>query len=173
MNNFAELIDSRHSIRRFESREIDREILEKIVKLTLKAPSSKNLQPWNLVVVTDAALKEKLSEAKPANGTFVKYAPAAIVVLGDEQLSDCWVEDCSIAATFVQLAAQEYGLVSCWAQIRGRKRADGSPSEEFVCRTLGVDSHRVLCIIALGYADSQAKYVTHDDSLPSPKVKFL
>ena len=174
MNNFSELIDTRHSIRRFDERQIDSQTLETIVKSALKAPSSKNLQPWKLVVVTDPEIKNRLAEAKPANGTFVKYAPAAIVVLGDEQVSDCWVEDCSIAATFVQLAAQEFGISSCWAQMRGRKREDGSPTEPFVCKTIGADEkYRVLCILALGYAVPEARYVTHNDQLPSPKIEFL
>ena len=174
MKNFSELVNSRHSIRRFESRVVDKETLEIIVKSALKSPSSKNLQPWSLAVVTDRQMCEKLAEAKPANGTFIKYAPAAIVVMGDEQKSDCWVEDCSIAATMLQLAAQELGVSSCWVQIRGRKREDGSESEKFVCDVIGADpGSRVLCILALGYADSQARFVTHDDSLPNPKIKFL
>ena len=173
MNNFLELVDKRHSIRRFDERQIDSQTLETIVKSALKAPSSKNLQPWKLVVVTDEQTKNLLAEAKPANGTFVKYAPAAIVVLGDEQASDCWVEDCSIAATFVQLAAQSMGISSCWAQIRGRKREDGSPSEPFVCKAIGADEkYRVLCILALGYAAPESRFVTHSDELPNPKIEF-
>ena len=174
MDNFFDLVDKRHSIRRFDQRQIEQPILEQIVKSALKAPSSKNLQPWKLVVVTDPEIKNRLAEAKPANGTFVKYAPAAIVVMGDEQVSDCWVEDCSIAATVVQLAAQELGISSCWAQMRGRKREDGSSSEEYVCRIIGSDSkYRVLCILALGYAEPEARFVTHSDQLPNSKIEFL
>lgn len=45
-------IERRRSIRKFENREIPREILEKILTAGIKAPSAKNRQPWKFIVMT-------------------------------------------------------------------------------------------------------------------------
>lgn len=54
-------IENRRSIRKFDGREVPREMLEKIVAAGLCAPSAKNRQPWKFVVVTDNAKRDALS----------------------------------------------------------------------------------------------------------------
>lgn len=54
-------IEKRRSIRKFDSREVPREMLEQIVAAGLFAPSSKNRQPWKFVVATGNAKQEALS----------------------------------------------------------------------------------------------------------------
>ena len=77
-------------------------------------------------------------------------------MLGNSAETDMWVENSSISATFLQLAATANGLGSCWVQVRGRERSkDGSvpgTAEEYVKQLLGiVPGMSVLCLIALGY----------------------
>lgn len=48
-------IENRRSIRKFEEREIPREIVDKILTAGIKAPSAKNRQPWKFTVVTGSA----------------------------------------------------------------------------------------------------------------------
>lgn len=48
-------IETRRSIRKFEDREVPREIVEKILTAGIKAPSAKNRQPWRFTVVTGSA----------------------------------------------------------------------------------------------------------------------
>ena len=55
-----ETIARRRSIRRFQDREIARQDLEEILESGLKAPSSKNRQPWRYVVVQGDAKREML-----------------------------------------------------------------------------------------------------------------
>ena len=50
--NIIEAISKRRSIRKFSDREIDKDIIEKILKAGINAPSPKNIQPWKFVVVT-------------------------------------------------------------------------------------------------------------------------
>jgi nitroreductase len=66
-------------------------------------------------------------------------------------MSDVWIEDCSIAAIIVHLAAVSLGLGGCWIQIRNRRHDAESTSEEYVRKILGL-AHplRVLAIIAVG-----------------------
>lgn len=45
-------IGARRSIRKFQDREIPREVVEQILQAGANAPSAKNRQPWRFVVVT-------------------------------------------------------------------------------------------------------------------------
>ena len=75
-----------------------------------------------------------------------------MVVLGDTTKTDVWSEDCSIATIILQLAAEEYGLGSCWVQMRLRKDADGNLAEDNVRSLLDIPAHyAVLSIVGLGH----------------------
>ena len=81
----------------------------------------------------------------------------------DESVSDCWIEDCSIAATILQLTATSLGLGSCWIQMRGRADADGRPAEEHVARSSGwMSDLRVECVVSLGYPAEEKPPVAED-----------
>ncbi len=77
-----EAAETRRSIRKFKQEPLSKELLKEILEVSLKAPSSNNLQPWRIVVVEDPALKEKLQEAS-FNQSQVTSAPAVIVVYSD------------------------------------------------------------------------------------------
>ena len=51
------------------------------------------------------AMLEKLADSKEQGSSFVKDAALAVVVTGNPNDNDCWIEDGSIAATFMQLQA--------------------------------------------------------------------
>ena len=53
-------INSRRSIRRFSDREIPHDIICKIIESGIKAPSSKNRQPWKFMVIQGQAKEEML-----------------------------------------------------------------------------------------------------------------
>ncbi|MGI6538331.1 MAG: nitroreductase family protein [Caldicoprobacterales bacterium] len=50
----------------------------------------------------------------------------AIVVGIDEEKASTWVEDASISAAYIQLAAHSLGLGSCWAHVRERSCSEDS-----------------------------------------------
>jgi nitroreductase len=63
-----------------------------------------------------------------------------------------WIEDCSIACTFIQLAAESLGLGSCWIQVRGRKHSDTVSAEAYISELLDIPRGlHVESIIAVGY----------------------
>jgi len=149
---FLELLRKRRSIRQFESRPVDQSDIDILVEAMLRSPSSRGLNPWHFVVVTDNAVIKELSSSKPHGATFLKNAPLAIVVCADPTVTDVWVEDCSIASLNIHLAAADIGLGSCWIQIRERKFDDTLSSEEFVQKALDLgDGMRVEAIIAIGH----------------------
>jgi nitroreductase len=163
-------IRRRRSIRKYEQRPVEPELVAALEEAALRAPSSRNLRPCRFVSVTDRSLLARLSTSKASNAGFVSDAALAVVVCADSEASDCWIEDCSIAAAYVQLTATELGLGSCWVQIRGRAHADGRPAEEHVRENLSLpEDTRVLCLIAIGYP-AEDKQPTPDHKLPWEKV---
>jgi nitroreductase len=73
--------------------------------------------------------------------------------MADPEHSDVWIEDASIAATFMILTAQDLGLGSCWIQIRKRNHSVNISSEEFIKDLLGIPANlRILCLLAIGYS---------------------
>ena len=160
-----DLLRSRHSVRRYEPRDVEPALVDQLKEAMLRAPSSRNLRPWRFVFVTDRGKLRELAQAKSAYGAWLVDAPLGVVVCGQGSVSDCWVEDCSIAASYLQLTAASLGLGSCWVQIRARTHADGRPAEEHVREMLELpEDLRVLCIVALGYA-AETKAAVPADAL--------
>jgi nitroreductase len=149
---FLSLIQQRRSIRKFEPQPVEFEKVEKLVEAALRAPSSMGSNPWEFVIVTDRSVLEKLSKAKPHGATFLQNAPLAVVVCANPEKSGVWVEDASIAAVFIQLAAESLGLGSCWIQLRERMHDHGKTSGTYVSELLQIPKvMEVECIIAIGY----------------------
>lgn len=166
MENLHNLLINRRSIRRYTDQPIDGDQVKQILEAALMAPSSKSVRPWQFVVVEDKATMEKLGQCKPAYATSIASAPLAIVVCADAATSDAWVEDASIAAVFMQLQAQDFGLGSCWVEVRNRFDAVGEPSEEYVRQLLGIPAEMaVLCIISIGHKNEERKPINPDKLL--------
>lgn len=81
--NFQELSLTRRSINFFDpDKEVSQSLITRMVELASAAPSSFNLQPWNLMVLKDTDEKEKL-KALAWDQPKVVEAPVVIVVLAD------------------------------------------------------------------------------------------
>jgi len=149
---FVDLVRRRRSIRKYLERPVEPEKVDLLVEAALRSPSSRGLNPWEFVVVTDRGLLGQLSRAKTHGSSFLKGAPLGIVVCADPQKSDVWVEDAAIATTLLHLAAASLGLGSCWIQIRGRRHDDLCTSSQYVADLLGLPEGReVEAIVAVGY----------------------
>ena len=127
-----DLLYSRRSIRKYTSQSIEPEKIEKIIEAALLSPTSRNREAWEFVVVTDKVSLNALSVSKPGTAIMLSEAPLAIVVCGNPLDSDAWIEDCSIAAIIIQLAAHDLGLGSCWIQMRGRSFDGQVSSSEYI-----------------------------------------
>ena len=158
MDNFHELIINRRSIRKYTEQPIDPEHVKLILEAGLLAPSSKSGRSWQFIVVEDKEMLKHLGECKSNYATSIARAPLAIVVAADPTKSDAWIEDASVAATFMQLQAADLGLGSCWVEVRDRYRDDGVSAEEYVQSALGMpDTMPVVCIISIGYKDEERR----------------
>ena len=171
MSDFIELLRKRRSIRKFTRDKVAPETVELLIEASLRAPSSRGFNPWEFVVVDDDKLLAGLSRSKEHGSEFLRNAPLAFVVCADSSKSDVWVEDCSIAAIIVQLAALSLGLGSCWVQIRNRPHDGGRSAEEYIRELLSLPEYvKVESIIGIGHP-GETKVPVPAKDLQYEKVK--
>lgn len=159
---FGDVIEKRRSTRRFVDRKIDRDVIGRILGSAFRAPVAKNVHSTRFVVVQDRETLERISQMRDYGSQFLSSAAAVIVVAGVTTQTDCWRENCTIAASYIQLAAVDEGLASCWAHCFGRRREMDNPvsqtANDFLHSFLPLEeSCEVECVIGLGYADYTPK----------------
>lgn len=155
---FKELARIRRSHRKFTEEQVSPEDVKLILRAALMAPTSKSRRSWEFVVVDDKTDLEKLSDARDMGSQFLKGAPLAIVVLGNPEDNDCWVEDCAIATVSMQYQAADLGLGSCWVQMRGRGLSDGTTADEVLRGVLNIPQHlSALCVLGVGHKADERK----------------
>lgn len=168
-----ELLRKRRSIRKFTEQAVDQEKIDTLIEAVLRSPSSRGLNPWHFVVVTDREKIKALAHSKTHGSSFLAGAPLAIVVCADPEKSDVWVEDTSIASLILHLQAEDLGLGSCWVQIRSRPHDEQVTAESYVIELLGLDpAHNVEAIIAIGYKGEE-KDGRSGDSLLHDRVSYI
>jgi nitroreductase len=159
-----EIFYKRRSTRKFLDKKIEEDIVKKLLTAALLAPSSKGSRPWEFIVVDDPILLEKLANSKPHSASLLKHAPLAIIIAGDKLKSDVWVEDCSIASIFIQLAAESLGLGSCWVQINRRYFNDEITSNEYIHEHFNIPERlEVLSVVGIGYKAVERPPLTDGD----------
>ena len=147
-----DLLRERRSIRKFTDQKIEEEKLDILVEAVLRSPSSRSLNPWEFVVITDEDTIGALARAKTHGSSFLAGAPLAIVVCADPARSDVWVEDASIASLLLHLCAADLGLGSCWIQIRKRQHDNQTDSDTYVKNILDIGPDMAVeAIVAIGY----------------------
>lgn len=169
---FIDLLKTRRSIRKFQDRPIENEKVDVLIEAVLRSPSSRSINPWEFVVVTEPEKVVRLSKAKPHGAAFLKNAPLAIIVCTDPEKSDVWIEDAAIASIVLHLAATDLGLGSCWVQIRLREHDAQQTAQEYVAELLGLRKGMVVeSIIGIGYP-AEEKPGHPKSSLSYDKVHF-
>lgn len=155
---FKDLLAGRRSVRKYSERDVPREVVERLLRETLTAPSSRNSRSTRLLVVEDPATVARMAAMRDYGSGFLTGAPRAIVVLGDTAASDLWKVNAAISATVLQLACVDEGLASCWVHVEGRPRRkeepDGEQAADYLRTFLPIpEGCEPLCVIAFGYSD--------------------
>lgn len=170
--DFLDVLQNRHSVRRYSGEEISQSALLKILQAGLLSPSSRAICPWQLILVQKKDTLYKMSECREGAAKMLVNASAAIVVVTDKTKSDVWVEDCSIVMSNMHLMADSLGLGSCWIQGRMRNAADGQTTEAYLRKLLGYpDEFGLEAILSLGVPATHAPRRELSD-LPMSKVHF-
>ncbi len=157
--NFSKLVNDRQSCRDFNDKPLEKETLDKIIRLSMLAPSACNSQPWKMYVVTE---ENKLSEVAHTlqdmmMNKFTNKAKAFIVLselqatlkLGARLKFDRnhFVKyDIGQISAYITLAAESLGVGTCiigWINEKNLKKVISMPEEESCS-----------IVIALGYTDT-------------------
>jgi nitroreductase len=143
-----EAIHTRKSVRSFTDRDVEDEVLTRLLSAARIAPSAKNFQEWRFVVVRDPETRRRLAQA--ARGQeFVGRAPVVLACCAETdghvmtcgQL--CYPIDVAIAIDHITLCAAAEGLGTCWI---------GAFFEDQVKEILGIPPEiRVVQLLPLGY----------------------
>lgn len=156
MNPVVQAILTRRSIRKFEERDIPRDVLNMVLRAGYHAPSGHNLQTWRFTVVEDrekiARLKEAALAAAAENRVYC-YGfenPACVVLISNDERNPDGCQDASCAAENIFLAAHSYGLGSVWLNplMTLRKK---EPVKRLLDEFGVPENHVVWCMAALGY----------------------
>jgi nitroreductase len=146
--SLVDVVSSRRSIRRYEKREIPKDVLDKILEAGRQAPSAANRQPFHFIVVTNQELRKELSR-----GLFNRFIQdSAVAVVGcantSEILTAKWaVVDTSIALQNMVIEAWALGIGSCWI---------GDFKEDNVKQLLEIpDRWKVVALVSFGYPAEQ------------------
>lgn len=149
---FRRIIEKRKSVRSFSGKPVARDTLDYILSAGSLAPTSRNRRPCTFHLIEDKETLWKLSCAKQAGAAFAADAAAAVVVAADSEKADTWIEDSSIALTYMMLAAEEQELGCCWVQLHLRFSADGRDAQAYAREILGLPQNfRIVGFLALGY----------------------
>lgn len=153
-----DIIRQRRSIRKFTADAIEPEKIEILKEAALRAPTSKNSNAWEFIFIDDRELISALALSKPYGSKLLETAPLAVVVLADDTKTYAWVEDCSVASSFLMLTAQSLGLGNCWVQINGREHDETTSAETYVQQLLEIPSnYKILSVVAIGYSAQERK----------------
>ena len=160
---------SRRSVRKFRDEKVSDEDRKKLISAGLAAPSSMAKFPVELIITEDRKTIEELKTCKTFGTTALNTAPMVITVIADSELSDVWIEDASIAATYIMLEAEKLGMGLCWIQMR-RRNGTAESSEIEVRKVLGIpEKYGVVALLAVGYKAEFPEGYT-EDKLNSAKV---
>lgn len=146
-----EVMQKRRSVRTYTGEAVSEEDVTCILQAGLLSASGKAIRPWEFIVVRNKETLKSMSRCRVAGSQMLEAADCAIVVLGDEEKSDVWVEDCSVAMANMHLMADSLGVGSCWIQGRLREAPGGRTTEAYLRELLEFpENYRLEAILSLG-----------------------
>jgi len=161
--NIREVIEKRRTIRLFEKKKISHEDLEDIVQAARMAPSARNIQPLEYLVIDEDELcdevfarvhlggdleREEVSENRP-----VAYV---LVLLNKKKKEEKFEHDSGLAIANMVLLAESKGVGSC---IMGRIDREG------LMESLNIPPHYYVdLVVAMGYPKESPRLVEEGGS---------
>lgn len=137
-------LKERRSVRRYERREVPRDLVEEIIDCGRLAATANNRQPWLFVAVSNEETRRRIA-ALTDYGKFISEAPVCIAVFCRRK-EKYYLEDGSAATQNMLVAATALGLGSCWVAGDKKGYAEG------VRLLLGVpEEYTLVSLVAVGY----------------------
>ncbi len=171
----TQAIETRHSIRKYQAKQIQREDLEKVINAGLRAPNAGGRQGSFIIGIHDRELTEKIGKLNIANfdrskllGGYVSDeqpsiiddptiksgfygAPSVCVIFGPKDFLYS-VADAFCCAENMVLMATSLGLGSCIIA-RGEETFDNPDGEKLLSQWQIPEGYVALCFVLLGYVD--------------------
>ena len=149
---FEDLLHTRRSIRKFESRPVDPEAVAAILAAVEVCPTAGGLQPYEIVSVTDEEKRKELC-AICFNQPYVAEAPHSLVFFADpgpsrEKYGDLGadflcIQDATVATTFAHLRAADLGVGAVWI---------GAFDDDKLRALVGAPEHlKPVAVLSMGY----------------------
>ncbi len=140
----VDAIKTRRAAKGFSSLPVTKEALLKLVDLARYSPSGGNRSAWQFVLITERKALDQLSETHRYCQWF-KSAPAGIAIMIDPKSTKYWLEDCSVAAQTIWLAAQSFGLAVGWAAMHQSDSVEESERRQRLVRGI-LSIPETLCV---------------------------
>ncbi len=150
--SFMKLCEKRHSVRSFRPEPVGDNEIRQILEAVRTAPSAGNLQAYEVIVVTDDAVKMFLAAAAYGQH-FVAQAPVVLAFVGLPSVSSVRygargtrlyaIQDATIACTFAMMAVAALGLAATWV---------GAYDDDAVKAALGIADDRIpVALLPVGH----------------------
>lgn len=150
---FTEVVKNRYSCKKFNDSKITAQQLNEILEAGRLAPTAKNLQEQHIYVVQSEEGLAKIDKVTPC-----RYGATTVLVVAFDKNNvftypggkrDSGIEDASIVATHMILAAHNAGVDSCWINFF---------DPEILAKELNLpENEEVLMLLNLGFAAEGTK----------------
>ncbi len=144
---FTKVVKERFSCKKFDGRKVDREQLNQILEAGRLAPTAKNFQEQHIYVIESEEGLAKIDKITPC-----RYGAGTVLVVAFDKNNvfvypgekrDSGVEDATIVATHLILAAADAEVDSCWINFF---------DPDALHQELGLpENEEILMIMDLGY----------------------
>ncbi len=138
-----DVLRKRRSVRVFQDRPIAKTDLEIIIDAARHAPTARNVQPWEFVIITSSDILTKISKLAE-NTRFISGAKVCIAIFCAD--TKYYLEDGCAATVNILNAAAALGIGSCW--VAGDKKDYCNEIAQLLGVPLG---YKLVSLIALGY----------------------
>lgn len=137
------VLKNRRSMRAFSDKSVSESLIGELIDCARFAPTARNLQPWEFVVITNKDVIQQLAGLTD-HGKFMKDSNSIIAVFCQD--TKYYLEDGSAATQNILLAAADFGLAACWVA------GDKKPYCEEVKQLLKApQDYKLVSLIPLGY----------------------
>lgn len=150
------MIFKRASVRKYTNQPVSKEQIEMLLRAGMAAPSAKNVQPWEFIVIQKKETMLKITEFHPYS-SMLKEAPLVIVVCGNKskiaigEIEELWIQDCAAATQNILLEATELDLGGVWLGVYPKKDIMKNLAELLILP----DNIVPFSIISIGYPDGE------------------
>lgn len=150
---FKEVVEDRYSCKKFNGEPVAEKALKAILEAGRVAPTAKNLQEQHVYVVQSPEKLALIDELTPC-----RYGATTVLVVAFNKENvftypggtrDSGIEDATIVATHMLLAAKNAGVDSCWVNFFN--------PEEVAGKLELPENEEVLMMLDLGYAAEDGK----------------